>query len=254
MTVPHRPLGSTGIDVSCLGLGTVKFGRNQGVKYPKDFSLPKDTKILQLLESAQEMGINLIDTAPAYGSSEERLGQLLRERDKWIIATKVGEEFVNGESAFNFSGEHTRLSVERSLRHLNTDYLDLVLIHSDGNDLEVINSTSCLETLHKLKDKGLIRALGMSTKTVAGGRRTVELMDAVMVTYNAEHRDEEQVIDYANELGKAVLIKKALASGHARDSKQALQFALQKQGVSSAIVGTLSIEHLAANAKAASQA
>ena len=253
MSVPHRPLGSTGIDVSCLGLGSVKFGRNQGVKYPQEFSLPKDAKILQLLESAQELGINLIDTAPAYGTSEKRLGQLLRDRDKWIIATKVGEEFVDGESAFNFSSEHTQLSIERSLRHLDTDYLDLVMIHSDGNDIEILESTGCLETLVKLKDKGLIRAIGMSTKTIEGGRKAVALMDAVMVTYNTEHRQEEQVIDHARELGKAVLIKKALASGHAHNSQQALQFALQKQGVSSAIVGTLSIEHLTANAKAASQ-
>ena len=253
MSVPHRPLGSTGIDVSCLGLGSVKFGRNQGVKYPQEFSLPKDAKILQLLESAQELGINLIDTAPAYGTSEKRLGQLLRDRDKWIIATKVGEEFVDGESAFNFSSEHTQLSIERSLRHLDTDYLDLVMIHSDGNDIEILESTGCLETLFKLKDKGLIRAIGMSTKTIEGGRKAVALMDAVMVTYNTEHRQEEQVIDHARELGKAVLIKKALASGHAHNSQQALQFALQKQGVSSAIVGTLSIEHLTANAKAASQ-
>lgn len=253
MRVPHRPLGSTGIDVSCLGLGSVKFGRNQGVKYPKDFSLPNDARILQLLESAQEMGINLIDTAPAYGSSEQRLGQLLRDRGEWVIATKVGEEFIDGESEYDFSGEHTQLSIERSLRHLDTDYLDLVLIHSDGNDLEIINSTDCLETLLKLQDKGLIRAIGMSTKTIEGGRKAVELMDAVMVTYNTEHREEEQVIDYANACGKAVLIKKALASGHASNSEEALQFALRKQGVSSAIVGTLSIEHLAANAKAASQ-
>ncbi len=251
MRLSRRPLGTTGLEVSCLGLGTVKFGRNESVKYPRDFTLPKDTKILQLLEQAQELGINLLDTAPAYGNSEKRLGQLLREREQWIITTKVGEEFVNGESEFNFSGEHTQFSVERSLRNLDTDYLDLVLIHSDGNDLGILESTSCLETLLKLKDKGLIRAVGMSTKTVEGGLRAAELTDVVMVTYNTQETDEESVIVRAAALQKGVLIKKALGSGHLRDSAKSLQFAVHKDGVSSVIVGTLSSEHLLANVKAA---
>ena len=72
MTLAKRPLGSTGIDVSSLGLGTVKFGRNQEVKYPTGFSLPVDRAIESLLDVARESGINLLDTAPAYGSSEQR--------------------------------------------------------------------------------------------------------------------------------------------------------------------------------------
>jgi aryl-alcohol dehydrogenase-like predicted oxidoreductase len=60
MTVAKRALGSTGIDVSCLGLGTVKFGRNQEVKYPSSFALPSDREVEQLLAEAQELGINLI--------------------------------------------------------------------------------------------------------------------------------------------------------------------------------------------------
>jgi aryl-alcohol dehydrogenase-like predicted oxidoreductase len=62
---------STDIAVSQLGLGTVKFGRNQQVKYPSQFDLPSDDEIMTLLEIAQELGINFIDTAPAYGISEE---------------------------------------------------------------------------------------------------------------------------------------------------------------------------------------
>ena len=74
----HRPLGSTGLSVSPLGLGTVKLGRDQGVKYPNGFTIPDDQQALQLLGLARELGINLLDTAPAYGSSEQRLGPLLR--------------------------------------------------------------------------------------------------------------------------------------------------------------------------------
>ena len=72
-----RHLGNTGIKVSPLGLGTVKLGRNQQVKYPHGFTLPDDKTVKELLALTWDLGINLIDTAPAYGNSEERLGALL---------------------------------------------------------------------------------------------------------------------------------------------------------------------------------
>lgn len=100
----HRPLGSTGFQVSPLGLGTVKLGRDQGVKYPNGFTIPDDAQALALLQQARELGINLIDTAPAYGIGEQRLGPLLRgQRDEWVIVSKTGEEFEQGRSHFDFS-------------------------------------------------------------------------------------------------------------------------------------------------------
>lgn len=172
--------------------------------------------------------------------------------------TKVGEEFVGGKSFYNFSGEHVRNSIERSLRHLATDYLDIVLIHSDGNDLEILDNTDCLETLLDLKSKGMIRAVGMSTKTVAGGLRAVKLCDAVMVTFNSAQTGEIEVIDAAAEQDKGVLIKKALNSGHLsagsngeKSAASDLAFALNKTGVSSVIVGTINPQHLASNVSAA---
>ena len=259
-TLARRKLGSSDIEVSCLGLGTVKFGRNQEVKYPEGFCLPEDKQIEALLRQASELGINLLDTAPAYGSSEQRLGRLLQNRHDWVIMTKVGEEFVNGQSYFDFSAEHTRRSIERSLRHLATDYLDIVLIHSDGKDLDILEQSDCLDTLLTLKQEGLIRSVGMSTKTVEGGLRAVELSDVVMVTYNRAETGEETVIDAAAAQGKGVLIKKALNSGHlvsvdANGNKQGaaadLAFALNKPGVSSVIVGTINPEHLRSNVEAA---
>ena len=64
-----RPLGNTGLTVSALGLGTVKIGRDKGVKYPNGFTIPDDKAVSDLLAQARDLGINLIDTAPAYGSS-----------------------------------------------------------------------------------------------------------------------------------------------------------------------------------------
>lgn len=257
-----RPLGQTGMQVSCLGLGTVKIGRNQGVKYPTGFDLPGDQEVSALLSRAHELGINLIDTAPAYGLSEERLGRLLPGRKDWIICSKVGEEFSAGHSTFDFSAEHVRYSVERSLRRLNTDYLDLVLVHSDGNDREIIQQSGCLQALEKLKQEGLIRACGMSTKTVAGGLLAAELTDVVMVTYNPEAREDAVVIRRAASLHRGVLIKKGLASGHL-DSladlnedpvRASLDFIFSQQGISSVIIGTISPRHLASNVIAATEA
>ena len=124
-----RTLGNTGITVSALGLGTVKLGRDQGVKYPEGFQIPDDRAASALLDQALGLGINLIDTAPAYGISEERLGDLLQhQRDNWVICSKVGEEFTDGQSHYDFSPEHTVYSVERSLARLRTDFIDIVFV------------------------------------------------------------------------------------------------------------------------------
>lgn len=272
ISVPKRALGSTGLLASCLGLGTVKFGRNQGVKYPAGFELPDDKQASSILGLAYELGINLIDTAPAYGSSEERLGKLLTNRHEWIVCSKTGEEFINGQSRFDFSAKHTRFSVERSLKRLRTDYLDLVLVHSDGNDEHIIQQTDCFETLLKLKQQGLIRAFGLSGKSVAGGLLALQYADAVMVTFNRGETSEREVIQQAKKLGKAVLIKKAFNSGHAvavdasekhqavrenpasDPAQDSLRFVLSEPGVSSVIVGTINTHHLQANALAAQNA
>lgn len=254
-----RRLGGTGMLVSVLGLGTVKLGRNRGVKYPASFHLPDDREAADLLSLAQELGINLIDTAPAYGTSEERLGKLLTgQRDRWLICSKVGEEFVDGRSRYDFSAEYCRFSIERSLKRLNTDVVDMVLVHSDGNDLDIINRHGTLDALARLKSEGKIRAYGMSTKTLAGGLLAAEKSDLVMVTWNLQHDAEVPVIDYCYQHGKGVLIKKALASGHVcldpneNPVEKSFAMILGHPGVGSIIAGTIDPAHLRANVRAAS--
>ncbi|WP_419737041.1 aldo/keto reductase [Pseudomonas sp. COR18] len=250
----HRPLGSTGLSVSPLGLGTVKLGRDQGVKYPSGFQIPDDQDARQLLKLTRDLGINLIDTAPAYGRSEERLGPLLRgQRHEWVIVSKVGEEFEAGQSRHDFSAGHTRLSVERSLQRLESDFIDLVLVHSDGNDLAILEQSDVYQTLADLKREGKIRAFGFSGKTVEGGLKSLEQGDCAMVTYNLNEQAERAVIDYAAAHGKAILVKKALASGHACLSpgvdpvRASFELLFGQPGVASAIVGTINPLHLAHN-------
>jgi aryl-alcohol dehydrogenase-like predicted oxidoreductase len=234
----------------------VKFGRNQKIKYPA-FDLPTDETICQLLDDAQGYGINLLDTAPAYGVAEERLGELLgTRRNEFVIVTKCGEEFSNGESIYDFSAEHTRLSVERSLKRLKTNRLDCVLVHCPCRDFDALNNSPVLGTLQQLKERGDIRSFGASINSVAGGMLALDVADVVMVTYSATERAEEAVIRRAAELGKGVLIKKGLGSGHLAGTGNPISleenfrpiFALP--GVSSLIIGTLNRAHLRENAAA----
>ena len=258
----HRPLGSTGLRVSPLGLGTVKLGRDQGVKYPNGFTIPDDAAASALLRQARELGINLIDTAPAYGNSEERLGPLLRgQRHDWVIVSKVGEEFIGGQSLFDFSPAHARLSLERSLRRLQTEHIELLLVHSDGNDLAILRDSGICEALAGFKREGKIGGFGLSGKTVEGGLLALELGDCAMVTYNLAEQSEKPVLDYAARHGTAVRIKKALASGHAcqpggsgQDSdplRASFELVFSHPGTSSAIIGTINPQHLAQNAAVA---
>jgi len=251
MPVKRRSLGNSGISVPTIALGTVKFGRNSDVKYPNGFELPGDNQIVDLLKVAKQHGINLIDTAPAYGDSELRIGQLLPgNRTDWLLSTKAGETYENGESQFDFSGDAIIGSVERSLDRLNTDYLDIVLVHSDGNDSLILEETDALAALAELKARRLIRLTGMSTKTIEGGLKTLDVADVVMVTYNPTATSERAVIEAARHKGKGVLVKKALESGHGEAAK-CLQFALAEPGVSSVVLGTINPAHLRENIQVA---
>lgn len=241
-------LGQTGLHISRLGLGTVKFGRNEGVKYPTSFEIPDDEFLANLLTLAKSLGINMLDTAPAYGRSEETLGRLLNgQRQDWVIIGKAGEEFENGQSSYNFTPDHIEMSLERSLKRLNTNYLDVLLLHSDGHDLDILNNEALIRKMHDFKSQGLVKAIGASTKTAAGGIKALELMDVVMATYTPEYQDEKPVLDYASLHNKGVILKKLLSSGHNRNIAQAMKHAFAHKGTSAAIIGTINPAHLKEN-------
>ena len=119
--------------------------------------------------------------------------------------------------------------------------------------MAIIQNEEVCDTLQELKREGLIRAVGMSTKTVEGGLWCVENMDVVMATYNPAYIDELPVLEAAARLNKGVVIKKGLQSGHADSSaggggvEAALRFVFAQQAVNSVIVGTINPEHLRQN-------
>ena len=245
-----RALGQTGLRISRIGLGTTKLGRNEQVKYPRPFELPTDAQVLELFAMAQRLGINLIDTAPAYGSSEQKIGALLPRPDDWVIATKVGESFDRGHSRFDFSAEALRASVARSAHLLRRERLDLVLLHCGDDDLRVLRDSGAVDSLRALQREGRIGAIGASTKSVEAGLLAVSLCDVVMVSFSRADRTQRPVIEAARKAGKGVLVKKPLDSGHDDAPALALAAVLAEPGVDAAIVGTIDAGHLQENCAA----
>jgi Predicted oxidoreductases (related to aryl-alcohol dehydrogenases) len=250
-------LGATGPRVSPLGLGTVKFGRNRGINYPRAFELPSDREALALLDLAWDLGINLLGHRAGLRRERRATGPAAAAMPAGLGDRDQGRRGVPRRSfTLRFLRRAIRASVERSLRRLGVDALDAVLIHSSGDDLAILEGDAVLPTLLDLKQAGLARAVGMSTKTVAGGLRAVECCDLVMVTYNLRQREELPVIRAAHAANKGVLIKKGLLSGHldrttASDPVLAsLRLIYAEPGVSSVVVGTLNPAHLRANAAA----
>lgn len=237
--------------VSPIGFGAFKIGRNVGIKYEEDYDLPDDAAIDRLLNAVLDAGINLIDTAPAYGVSEARIGQFLaHRRDEFVLSTKVGETFTEGRSIYDFSKAATEASIARSLRRLKMDTLDIVLIHSDGADLHILTQTDVVPTLQALKAKGDIRAIGFSGKTVAGAARALDWADVLMVEYHNEDTSHDEVMREAHARGVGVLIKKGLASGRL-DPSRAIPFILRHPAVSSMVIGMLDPDHMRTNVRIA---
>lgn len=264
--VNMRALGNSGIDVSAIGFGTIKIGRTRGMKYPEAYELPSDEVVDELLDLCAEGGVTLLDTAPAYQASEERLGAALArrgDRDRWVLSTKIGEAFDGETSTFDFSPGSVRPSVERSLRRLGTDRVEVVLVHSDGEAETGLSGLGTFDALNELKAAGLVGAIGVSVKTEAGAAHAIDAgVDCLMIGYSPAAPEMGGVIERCGREGVGVLVKKALASGHldrigsdgGDPVERAMRFSLSTPGVSSVVVGTANPAHLRANLAAAARA
>ncbi|WP_414046345.1 aldo/keto reductase [Macrococcus equi] len=144
----------SGIKLSQLGFGAM--------------NLPQDTLDSQyILDRAVDLGITYIDTADLYqkGQNEKNIGHFIKnskKRDKITLASKVGNKFnmLNDDVEWDPSKEHIKQSIHESLKRLETDYLDLYMLH--GGTIED-NKDETIETFEALKKEGLIRAYGISS-------------------------------------------------------------------------------------------
>src|SRR5438552_1712951 len=149
----YRQLGRTGFEVSEISLGTVEIGMPYGIAKDGEAAPPGEAEASKLLHCALDLGVNLIDTARAYGESEAIIGRALRDRrNEFFLVSKVASN----------QGQRERIisSVHQSLSLLQTDFIDVMMIHSAP--IEVIDSGEAISVLQELKRQGLIRAVGAS--------------------------------------------------------------------------------------------
>jgi aryl-alcohol dehydrogenase-like predicted oxidoreductase len=149
-----RTLGRTELSVSEISLGTVEIGLDYGIHANGTAQMPDERESAMLLNRALDLGVNLIDTARAYGRSEEIIGRAVsRRRSEFLICSKVlAKPGVNKQDVTD--------SLEQSLRLLKTDVIDIYMIHSAT--LDVIQEGAMADILNELRVSGKIRFTGAS--------------------------------------------------------------------------------------------
>ena len=209
-----RTLGSTGLDVSVIGLGTWQLGGEWGRDYT-------DADAAPIFDAARECGVNLIDTAECYGDHEsERLigRQIEGDRDRWVVATKFGHAYHGFlDRTEPRTPADVRRQVEHSLSALRTDRVELLQYHSWGDDQ--FFDDDVLAELHRLRDEGKCLHLGNSVgkntnlRQVASSR--ARGIGAVQIIYNRlDAGPEAQVFPACREQNLGVLARVPLASGY----------------------------------------
>lgn len=190
--------------VTKLGLGTVELGMDYGVGNQHAGGKPSRQQAMDVLELAQNSGVQLLDTAPGYGDSETIVGHYFERRDTpFRIATKVE---LDGASAME-------QSLIRSLERLHCPAIDLMQIHNAT--VASLEQPDVIKKLHAWKEDGRVRCLGASVYDV----ETVELMidmggwDAVQLPYNLLDRRMETAAKRASDNGIAVMIRSAYLKG-----------------------------------------
>ncbi|WP_432940957.1 aldo/keto reductase [Kribbella sp. CA-253562] len=209
MTLQMRPLGTSGIDVSTIGLGAWQLGRSSS--WPTG---PDPDEAVRIVHAAVDAGINFIDTAPAYadGQSELNVGTALQSvpRDQVVLCTKVGPTH---DGRADWSVDAVATSVEGSARRMGVDHIDVVVLHSPPP--EVLNSAEHYAALETLRDKGLIRAFGASVdwdqdvRTVLANTSS----QALEVRMSALFQETWPSVSQAPAYGAGVIVKVPLESG-----------------------------------------
>ncbi len=210
----YRRLGTTGLEVSVIGMGTWQFGGEWG----KDFG---QEEVTAMLRRGRELGINLIDTAECYGDhlSEALIGRAIEgEREKWVVATKFGHKFHGYmDRTDERSARDMVTQLEESLRALRTDYVDILQYHS-VRDAE-FDDAALREALKQQVKAGKVRHIGNS---ISGGLDYGHQaegsagagVEVLQVIYNRlDRRPEEKVFEIAKRQDLGVLARVPLASG-----------------------------------------
>ena len=208
----YRTLGRTGIKVSPYALGTLMFATSVGNSDPADS--------IRILHKALDAGINLVDTADAYGDSEEVVGQALKgHRDNVVLATKFGRPAGDDPNQQGTSRRWIMTAAENSLRRLQTDHIDLYQVH------RLDPATDVEETLSALSDlihSGKVRAIGSSNTPASeivaaqwvAERCGLERFRTEQPAYSLLNRGiEREVLPVAQRYGMGTLVWGPLGQG-----------------------------------------
>ena len=203
-----RPFGSTGIDVSVIGLGAWQLGRS--ANWPDG---PDEAEAVRIVHAALDAGVTFIDTAPGYadGASEVNIGRALSTTSvKPVICTKFG---YTPEGGTNWSADAIEASVERSASRMNVDHVDIVVLHNPP--AEVLSGSEHYEVMQRLVDKGTIRAYGASVDWGADIDTVLAAGDstALEVRLSALYQEPWAAMALARDKGVVTIIKVPLESG-----------------------------------------
>jgi predicted aldo/keto reductase-like oxidoreductase len=245
-----RILGKTGWKVSVIGFGAIKLPRI-GMK-----------ECDRLLNRGLDAGINFVDTADCYGDSEEKIGQVLKKRRKeFYLSTKVDER----------DGPGVRAKLERCLRRLRTDWIDLLLFHDvRGSEYEKIFNAGGLKELKKARQEGKISQIGISIHGfLPMMKRAIEsdVFSVLMVAYSAidEDRLTASLLPMAASKGVGLIAMKPLAGGRLAHissrawernffkgespAQIALRYVLSNPHIHCAIPGMMTLEEMEENVR-----
>lgn len=249
-------------EVNRLGFGAMRI-TGEGI-----WGWPNDRReAVKLLARVVGLGINLIDTADAYGpeTSEYLLEEALHPYDGLMIATKGGLE-RSGPGVWKANGhpDHLNIACHNSLRRLDVDTIDLYQLHVVDDRYPLEDSLGALKTL---QEEGKIRHIGVSNFSVDELERARKVVDVVTVQnrYNLASRDHESVVDYCHEhnigfipwyplktgeLTNDARLKDVAAKYDATPAQIALAWLLKRSPVMLPIPGTSKIKHLEQNTAA----
>lgn len=196
--------------VSEIGLGAWQLGENSGWKSMSE------KEAIDMVYKSIDLGVNFFDTAPNYGhgTSELRLGKALQhfDRSKIVINTKFGHS-VTGET--NFSANYIRESLEGSLKRLQVDYIDSLIIHNPPFEYLDGNNNPHYEILERLTDEGKINAYGASLDTYNDMKLFMETTNCGVIEafFNILHQDSALAFSLAQKKEVGIIAKIPLDSG-----------------------------------------
>jgi aryl-alcohol dehydrogenase-like predicted oxidoreductase len=205
----YRPLGRTGWNVSAISFGAWAIGGDA-------WGATDDAESMRALHRAVDLGVNFVDTADVYGDghSERLIARLRRERsEELIVATKAGRR-LSPHVAAGFTRENLTAFVERSLRNLGTDALDLLQLHCPPS--EVYEMPEVFGVLDDLAAAGKLRHYGVSVERVDEALRSVEYpgVQSVQIIFNMFRlKPAERFLSVAAGRRVGVLARVPLASG-----------------------------------------